>query len=322
MGQPHLSTLKHGNSATRQIQVSRSNMSFAPIRTLTARASVRMALLCTAWMLTGCAQALAPGEIRRAKLSAFDASKATQISPEKRAALEHELFSELSLWNRGSVQYPTSEDINRREQRWLAMANEGFELAHITLRVLQPSTGRVYELQQPMQRLVKLAEAGDVGAMCLMTGLVNEASARINTDTHEELYKKWLERGATLGHPECKKALGGRLLRGVDGYTKNTSRGIGLIFESRKAGYIHDAGSTILHYKSKGYEDSDNLKRLYCWKVIDAKTYVSDPMDSLKYSIEKQSAKLLMAKQAELNELQGWQPQVEDCINLGTGESR
>lgn len=72
----------------------------------------------------------------RLDLPAFDHAKAKALKPEKRAAYEQELFSELQQWNRGSRKYPTLEDIERREQRWQQMADDGFELAHITLSVL------------------------------------------------------------------------------------------------------------------------------------------------------------------------------------------
>lgn len=257
----------------------------------------------------------------RLDLPAFDHTKAKGLTPEKRAAYEQELFSELQQWNRGSRKYPTLEDIERREQRWQQMADDGFELAHITLSVLKPKGGLVYSLSDPMKRLVELAEQGDAGAMCLMPGLVGKATLKLNTDAYAATYKSWLERGAAIGHPECQKALGGRLLRGVDGYEQSTSRGLSLIFAARRSGYAHDVGALILHYERKGYADPANVRRLYCWRTIYSQFWFGDMESVVLLNLQAEAGRSKRPDlQALHEELKQSKYSLQDCINLGQGE--
>ncbi|GAA6140853.1 hypothetical protein [Hydrogenophaga sp. 5NK40-0174] len=255
----------------------------------------------------------------RPGVKAFDASKVAQLSAERRAALEQELFSELQVWNMGSRQYPDQAGIAAREQRWQAMADEGLELAHITLTVLEPRTGKAHELTPAIKRLEVLAEQGDAGAMCLIDRLVNVTAAQLDWKQYEATARKWLERGAELGHPECLISLGGRTLRGV-GYTKDTARGLELIFRGRKAGYAHGVGSLILFYKSKGFEDDANVKRLYCWMVMEDRFYFRDPIDEIARMMRKQSNSLYEHNRETLSELAAWEPNLQDCVDLGKGE--
>jgi hypothetical protein len=255
----------------------------------------------------------------RIGLPAFDHEKAKLLTPEKRAAYEQELFSELQMWNTGSRKYPKLEDIRKREQRWMEMAEDGFELAHITLSVLQPGAGRVFSLRGPMHRLEELAQQGDVGAMCLMPGLVGKATAAKNTDSYESSYKKWLEVGAAKAHPECMKAFGGRLLLGTDGYTQNTEVGLNLLFKARSAGYSHDLGALILHYKNKGLSDLRDIRRLYCWTSVEEdQIWQRNEPEKLVEKIHEEGE---LRKRPELvalsDELRGKRMSLGDCLKLG-----
>lgn len=52
------------------------------------------------------------------------------------------------------------------------MANEGYELAYLTLRVLEPGEpAPSYNPLPTFERLDQLAHDGDAGAMCLYGGL-------------------------------------------------------------------------------------------------------------------------------------------------------
>jgi hypothetical protein len=255
----------------------------------------------------------------RPGIKAFDASQAKQMSAERRAALEQELFSELQVWNMGSRQYPDQAGIAAREQRWQAIADEGLELAHITLTVLEPRTGRAHELTPAIKRLEVLAEQGDAGAMCLIDRLVNVTAAQLDWKQYEATARKWLERGAELGHPECLITMGAKLLAGV-GYPKDTKRGLDMEFQARRAGYSHDVGSLVIHYRSKGFERADNLQRLYCWMSISNQSRFRDPIERLTFQMRKESADLLERNGEALRELSKWTPNLQDCVNLGKGE--
>jgi hypothetical protein len=257
----------------------------------------------------------------RLDLPAFDHAKAKALTREKRAAYEQELFSELQQWNRGSRKYPTLEDIERREQSWQQMAEDGFELAHITLSVLKPKGGLVYSLSGPMKRLVELAEQGDAGAMCLMPGLVGKATVKLDTDRYEPIYERWLARGTELRHPECMKLSGGRLLVGVPGFKRDAKQGLELEFAARRAGYAHDAGALILHYQSKGYSDPANVRRLYCWRVIYSQFWLGDMERVVLQNLQAEAQRSQRTDlQNVYEELKKSNYSLQDCINLGQGE--
>jgi hypothetical protein len=287
----------------------------------------------------------------RFDLPPFDAAKAAQLSPEKRAAYEQELFSELSRWNKESRRYPNREDFILREKRWQQMADEGVELAHITLQVLQPSTLQVYSLRGPMRRLEELAEQGDTAAMCLMLRLVAGAASKLNVDRYDPIYKKWMERGAELGHPECMLQMGTRLMLGGDGYEKDYKQGMNLQFAAHRAGYAHDAWPLIRHYEELektprirdgrsyvigaqrryysigenldllAYRNLDNVRRLYCWQQMNAKFRISDEPDELLADLQIEAQRTGRTDLAALyEELRGKHYSLQDCVNLGMGE--
>ncbi|PKO65360.1 MAG: hypothetical protein CVU22_20340 [Betaproteobacteria bacterium HGW-Betaproteobacteria-16] len=256
-------------------------------------------------------------------LESFDSTKAAQLSPQKRTAYEQELFSEVLHWFDPTTRYPTWEPnyYLPREQRWLEMANDGFELAHIALRVLQPSAGVKYNAGPAFKRLEKLAEQGDQGAMCMMQSIRIVASPRDVTPEVIERAQHWMVKGAELGHPQCLRMLGGRLLRGADGHPQDTQRGKALIFESIQKGYTHSLGVMALHFEEKGLRDAADVRRLYCWEIWGAKVYQAmEPMKSVRYTINQDAPVEKRTELVEhLNELRDWDPTVEECVALSQG---
>ena len=253
-------------------------------------------------------------------LKSFDSTKAAQLSPQKRAAYEQELFSEVLHWFDPTTRYPTWEPnyYLPREQRWLEMANDGFELAHIALRVLQPSAGVKYNAGPAFKRLEELAEQGDQGAMCMMQSMRIIASPRDVTPEVIERAQHWMVKGAELGHPQCLRMLGGRLLRGADGQPQDTQRGKALIFESIQKGYVDSLGVMAQHYKELGYREFSDVKRVYCWRIWGSKVYkVMEPIESVRYSVEQEApSDKRVGFLNQLNALRDWNPGVEECVAL------
>ncbi|HEX5737834.1 MAG TPA: hypothetical protein VFY22_04940 [Hydrogenophaga sp.] len=253
-------------------------------------------------------------------LQKFDSTKAAQLSPEKRAAYEQELFSEVLHWFRPTQRYPTWEPnyYLPREQRWLEMANDGFELAHIVLRVVQPGAGKKYNAGPAFKRLEELAEQGDQGAMCMMQSIRIIASPRDVTPQIAERTQQWVRKGAELGHPECLLILGSQLLMDSDHQPRDTLRGKALIFESIRKGYVHDLGVMAQFYEEQDYREFADIKRVYCWRIWGAKVYQAmEPTKSVRYTINQDAP---VEKRAEflnqLNELSDWDPAVEECVAL------
>lgn len=230
-------------------------------------------------LVTMCALLLyesAREDFPRQSLRAFDARGAAQLSAMQRSAYEQELFSELSQWNRLSRRYSTEAGVKQREERWKQLAREGFELAHLALQVLQPDGGFVYPLKGPMDRLQVLAEQGDQGAMCLMTGLVAQSKPSRRTAEQIDMARKWLIKGAEHGHAECQLQLGRQTILGLEGFTKDESRGLSLEFAARRNGYAHDLGGLINYFQSRWSADPADLTRLYCWLSVDAQSRLTD----------------------------------------------
>lgn len=256
----------------------------------------------------------------RGDLRAFDTRRAELLSAERRAEYERELFSELSQWNRLSRTYPTEADIGQRERRWRQLADEGLELAHIALQVLQPDGRFVYPLEKPMNRLLALAERGDTGAMCLMTVLVSQVKNSRWSAQHSEVARKWLLRGAERGHPECQLQLGRRLILGIDGATKDAKRGLALELTARRSGYAHDVDGLVSHFQQRWSTDPADLTRLYCWLSIDAQSRLTDGPQNmlrlLRVEAQRNDSEELMHL---ANQLENSRFSLQACVDLSRG---
>lgn len=255
----------------------------------------------------------------RIGLPAFDHEKAKLLSPEKRAAYEQELFSELQMWNTGSRKYPKLEDIRKREQRWQEMANDGFELAHVTLQVLQPSVGRIYSLHGPMHRLEELAQKGDVGAMCLMPGLIVRAAVGQGVENYQATSKRWMEIGAQKRHPECLTQMGGRLILGTGHFERDVGRGLDLEFQARDQGYIHGAGLLAMHFRTNPQSASLlDIKREHCWlQILELNEYPTGRDDAFLREVIGASRSDREDLNGLVNELKAQKPNLHKCVSLG-----
>ena len=263
-------------------------------------------------------------------LPRFDEQKAKTLSPQRRAELEHELFAELRWWNTGTRRYSGLAGIEAREARWREMASEGFELADIVLRVLDPSSGTIYSLRGPMRRLERLAETGDVGAMCLMVGLVNQAASVHDWKEYRPTYRRWLLQGVKEGHPECLDQLGARMLLGVGGHEKNIQAGLFNLRRAVLAGYIHGAEILAFYYAKIDPWRIDNIRRSFCWFQIADSVYTGsrdrggDGSVTLMRRLEVRAAS---ASNEQREQLQGLMKELrvttftkEDCVRLGVEE--
>lgn len=256
----------------------------------------------------------------RFDLRAFDHSRADLLDAERQAAYELELFSELSQWNRPSRRYPTATGVGQREKRWRQLADEGLELAHIALQVLQPDGGFLHPLDKPMNRLLTLAQRGDSGAMCLMAGLVGRVKRSGLSAEHSELARKWLNQGAERGHAECKLQLGRRLILGADGTLKDATRGLALELEARQHGYAHDVDGLVSHFQQRWSAESSNLTTLYCWLSIDAGSRLTDGPQNMLRLLRVEARRLDSEKLMRLaNQLENSNVSLQTCVDLSRG---
>ncbi|MDK3025367.1 hypothetical protein QO239_22470 [Cupriavidus taiwanensis] len=255
----------------------------------------------------------------RHDLPPFDYEKSKQLSREKRAEYERDLFNELYAWNTGSPKYMGNDGTNRREADWMAMAQDGYELAYITLQVLQPSTGIRYSVDKPLARLTKLADGGDAGAMCLYTYLIDRDPAGKEAKYIKPGYA-YKQRGAELGHPACLRDVSYYLMTGIHGYPKDVPAGITAAIGAERAGY-GGARPIATYLAQQSAESDEEWTRLYCWQYLarrytvysDINTVISQLRDPFRRPPRPTYFALA-------DELERWAPSLSECVALGMGD--
>ncbi|MFJ4294425.1 hypothetical protein ACIP1U_32400 [Cupriavidus sp. NPDC089707] len=252
----------------------------------------------------------------RHDLPPFDHEKAKQLSAETRAEYERNLFNELEAWNTGTPKYLGKDGTNRREADWLAMAQDGYELAYITLQVLQPSTGIRYAAEKPLARLTELAEGGDAGAMCLHWYLIDR-DPKGNQAKYIEPAYAFMRSGAAVGHPACLSRVGFFLMTGIHGFPRETRAGFDASVKAAQAGY-DGAGSVAVYLASREMASSTDWTRYYCWQVQASRyrTY-ADPGIVLR-KLTRDSKLADSGKLAD--SLEAWRPTLDECIALKLGD--
>lgn len=271
----------------------------------------------------------------RHDLPPFDAAKTPLLSHEKRAEYERLLFNEIPPHNAGSFRH----DIWSREKEWLRMADEGFELAYITLQVLSPTKGK-FALDKPLNRLEALAGQGDASAMCLYRQLVTWGQQRPSDfEKYNPKAVEYMEKGVSLGHPECLATKGAILLRAPDATKEDRQKGFEMLARAARAEYAGGAYGLVGHFLDKNaipknpppgfigftwaYEDIPATERQYCWEaIIEANYGWSSNNPQLRYNAVERYAKRhhkeeLMALVRKLKETNFT---LESCIALGLGE--
>src|SRR5690606_30991149 len=136
-----------------------------------------------------------------------DAGKAASLSPERRAEWERELFNEVPMWNTQSRRYQEPNGRLEREMRWRAMAEGGYELAHLALRVFEPRSVHMHNPWPALMRIDELARQGDAGAMCLYATIATRLPERggIDWSPQRAQARFWMMKGVEMSHPECLK---------------------------------------------------------------------------------------------------------------------
>eukprot|EP01031_Cornospumella_fuschlensis_P023130 gene23130-28113_t len=211
-------------------------------------------------------------------LGDFDRSKAQSLSAERRAELERELFSELWMWNGSSRRYGPPNGRAERQQRWIEMAQEGSELAYLTLKVLPPDSF-ARDPRPTLKRLEEIAQQGNAAAMCLYGGIVFQLPyGVVDWTPQEERGRLWVLKGAELGHPACLIRLGGWRMSGYIP-PKDLKLGLEMTYQALRSGYDHGARSLWVRARELNFVDPPSRKLEYCWAYSLAK-YEDSEADS------------------------------------------
>ena len=253
---------------------------------------------------------------RQSPLPEFDASKAQTLSAQRRAELERELFGELWMWNTQSRRYQEPESLGKRRQRWLEMSAEGYELAHLTLQVLDPGDPPHNPLPT-FKRLEELAQQGDAGAMCLYGGIAFQLpNWAVDWTPQRKRAREWMEKGAKLGHPQCLITVGAWLMAGGDDYPKDIKLGISMTLMGVEKGYDNSVGSLVRRFQERGLNDASNRRNYYCWAYHESKYRDSPPELGLEVYARKSSSNGQPGLAQELSQLRQWHPDIQECVAL------
>lgn len=250
------------------------------------------------------------------QLGDFDRSKAQSLSAERRAELERELFSELRMWSGESRRYQGLDARLKRQERWIEMAQEGSELAYLTLKVLPPDSF-ARDPRPTLKRLEEMATQGDAAAMCLYGGIVFQLPYWAADWTPQQTRARyWTEKGAALGHPECLIAIGSWTITG-DTVPKDTKQGSEMIYAALRKGYGHGTAAFELRIEKLGFVTARSRRAHYCWSFQRAKYWAIEPDLSLRIYIRNEAPQHERSSiELELNQLRQWHPNIEDCIRL------
>ncbi|NUA27134.1 hypothetical protein [Cupriavidus basilensis] len=256
----------------------------------------------------------------RHDLPPFDYERAKSLTPERRAMYERDLFNEVMYWNIGSPKYMERDGsgARRREADWLTMTRDGYELAYITLQVLQPPSGIRYSVKKPLARLTELADGGDAGAMCLYTYLIDRDPNGKEAKYIEPAYS-YKRQGAQLGHPACLRDAGYFLMTGIHGFPKDVPAGLEAAIQAERAEY-GGAVSIAVYLTQRPTNDADAWTRLYCWQSLASKYRVYSEFSTVIFKLRNP---LQQPKNAEYfllaDRLEKWSPSLDECVALGLG---
>lgn len=254
----------------------------------------------------------------RHDLPPFDNRKAKSLTPEKRAQNERDLFNEVMYWNSGSPKYRDRDGsgAGRREADWLTMARDGYELAYITLQVLQPPSGIRYAVEKPLARLTELAEGGDTGAMRLYSYLIDRDPNGKESKYIEPAYS-YKRQGAELGHPACLRNVGYFLMTRIHGFPKDVPAGFAAAVRAERAGY-GGSGSIAAYLAQQPIDDDVDWTRLYCWQALAAKYVVYSELNTVVSRLRDPFREPRRPEYFALaDKLEGWSPTLDECTALG-----
>jgi len=124
-------------------------------------------------------------------LSPFDPAAARKLSPEKRREYDVRFFNEMSMKDH----HPTDP----RYQLFKKMADEGFEVAHLALRLFDIRLGGDRYRPEAWPRLKALAAAGDLSAVCLHAKYAYVFEPKLD----QRVVFGAVRGAAEAGHPHC-----------------------------------------------------------------------------------------------------------------------
>lgn len=187
---------------------------------------------------------------------------APRLPPEKVREYDRIFFNEIEVWNKNSQEYRGSS----RQELFEQMARDGYEVAGIALEIFKPARGIIVTSVPAYEKLRALADSGNASAMCFLPF----AYAKMDRDKlpyrfEDEL--KYVERGARMGHPNCKYAIATFYGGGGWGYPRDLETALSMIREVALEGYYVAHLSMFTHYRrrERPFSDVNVVRRALCW---------------------------------------------------------
>jgi hypothetical protein len=210
--------------------------------------------------------------------SAYDASKAEQLTEEQRREMDVLLANEWATNNTNSKRCDIvyDEPFSSGKCRlafYKELASKGYEMADIASRLYNPGTSTRINDKKAFKRLLQLADAGDKSALCF-TGYV------LIDLTVEKPYtlasvKKYIKQGVELGLPVCAlvEAYAYHHYQSSD-YPLDRKMGHLRALEAASGGLylgqillLHEYGHEF-HYPTFAYDEARDLygiRKALCW---------------------------------------------------------
>lgn len=187
---------------------------------------------------------------------------ASKLPPEKVREYDRIFFNEMEVWNKNSQDH----DFRSRERLFREMARDGYEVAGVALEIFKPTRGVVVTSLPAYEKLRSLADAGNASAMCFLPF----AYAKMDRDKIPYRFEdevKYVERGARMGHPNCRYAIATFYGGGGWGYPRDLEKALAMIREVALEGYYVAHVSMFNDYRTdeRRFSDLVIVRRALCW---------------------------------------------------------
>jgi len=202
----------------------------------------------SACLAVGALDARAPKAVEPA-LPAFDHSKATRLSAEKRRQYDLEFFNQLFVRHEG--------DTWARYRLFRSMADDGFEVAYLALKLLDIPRGATHFDQTAWHRLGQLIKTDDVSAKCFY-GIYGQAFDHSAGD--DKARRENIAAAAAQKHPGCLGAYGNY-------FEQTLEQELNQILEGAKLGDLLSQSKLVSIYMT-GKGVPQDFGRAMCWSEI------------------------------------------------------
>lgn len=201
--------------------------------------------------------------------SAYDPSKASLLTEEKRREYDVLLANELATWNTNTTRCnrEAHTDPDCRERFFRELAADGYEIADIVSQIYFPRKGVIRANREAYERLHRLAEAGDTSALCFAPYVFGRL---IQEDTQDWPYTGeseavFTQKGMALDLPLCAINEFYYYWNGAYGYPEDRDIAHKRLLKAAEKGLFFAQKNLMLDYQRDGFSDLIKIRKALCW---------------------------------------------------------